>query len=51
MPSDFTIYDMMEAVKWMTPARAMNMKNDCITRASEFSIENFHKKIKGVLEL
>ncbi len=51
MPSDFTIYDMMEAVKWMTPARAMNMKNDCITRASEFSIENFHKKIKGLLEL
>lgn len=49
MPDDFTIYDTMEAVKWMTPERAFAMRNDCVARAGEYSVEVFGKKIKELL--
>lgn len=49
MPDDFTIYDTMEAVKWMTPERALAMRGDCVARAGEYSVEVFGKKIKELL--
>ena len=46
MPKEFTIYDTMEAVKWMTPEKAQSMREACIARASEFSIEQFSLHLK-----
>ena len=46
MPKEFTIYDTMEAVKWMTREKAQSMREACIARASEFSIEQFSLHLK-----
>lgn len=50
LPPDFTVYQLMEAVKEMTPEKALSMKEDCIAQAHKFSIESFSVNLKNLLE-
>ncbi|QFR39459.1 glycosyltransferase family 4 protein [Candidatus Gracilibacteria bacterium 28_42_T64] len=43
------IADIIKAVNEMSPERCLEMRSDCEERANNFSLENFEKKLKGVL--
>ncbi|MBU4360642.1 glycosyltransferase [Patescibacteria group bacterium] len=47
---NYTIEEIKNAVKWMTPDRAMLMKKDCESQAKNFSEEIFIEKTKNVIE-
>ncbi len=49
LPPNFTVYQLMEAVREMTPVKALSMKDDCIAQAHKFSIESFSENLKKVL--
>ncbi|MCF8142837.1 MAG: glycosyltransferase [Deltaproteobacteria bacterium] len=44
------IEDIVEAVEWMTPERAIRMRGACEARASRFDISIFLEKMKNVIE-
>lgn len=44
------VSDIIETVKYLTPERCLEMKNDCEARAKEFSLEEFSKKIKEFIK-
>lgn len=43
------ISDIVDAVRYLTPERCLEMKQDCILRAHEFWIEVFEKKLKELV--
>jgi glycosyltransferase involved in cell wall biosynthesis len=49
VPKDYQIVDIIEAVSWMSPARAIEMKENCFKKADKFShqyfIDNFKKHL------
>lgn len=45
----FTVQDMVEAVRALTPARALGMRAECQLRASEFSEERFTAHMRAIL--
>ena len=49
IPANYTTSDLIDAVNWMTPERASNMRNDCESQASKFSAQKFVKQIKSVI--
>jgi len=50
IPADYKIEDIIQAVKELTPEKALLMKEDCIACARQFSKEKFIKKIGLVIE-
>jgi glycosyltransferase involved in cell wall biosynthesis len=40
------IDDIVEAVKYLSPKRCLEMKDDCILRAKEFSLDKFKKQLE-----
>ncbi|MEK7094711.1 MAG: glycosyltransferase [Patescibacteria group bacterium] len=49
VPADYTIEDIVSAIKILTPEMAFAMKDACIERASEFSVERFESNLKSFL--
>ncbi|MFH1610778.1 MAG: glycosyltransferase [Patescibacteria group bacterium] len=50
VPKDYTIKDLQDTVKWMTPDKAMSMKEDCAKQAKKFSEERFIREIKEIVK-
>ncbi len=50
IPKDYEIVDIIKAVEKLTPEKAVDMKDDCVNRAEDFSKEIFIEKIKSVVE-
>jgi glycosyltransferase involved in cell wall biosynthesis len=50
VPPDPTVQDIVEAVKWMTPQRALGMRDACEERAKLFDKEVFIEKMREVIE-
>jgi len=46
---DYNIQEIKNAVKWMTPDRALAMRDACEKQARKFSEEIFIKKIKEII--
>lgn len=44
-----SVIDLIKAVKYMTPEKALEMKEDCIKQAEKFSLNEFEKQIKGYI--
>lgn len=49
IPVKYRIEDLIEAVKSMTPERALAMRNDCEQQAQRFSLERFEREMKEVI--
>lgn len=49
IPAKYRIEDLLEAVKSMTPERALAMRNDCEQQAARFSLERFEREMKEVI--
>lgn len=49
IPANYSMDDIIQAVKWMTPARALSMREDCEKRAREFDEQGFIKEIKKLI--
>lgn len=49
LPSNFTISDIVAAVRELTPERALAMRSTCTQHASRFSRENFVSKITALI--
>lgn len=47
---EFTVYTLIEAVRILTPEHSLELKENCIKRADEFSLENFGKKLQNYLD-
>jgi glycosyltransferase involved in cell wall biosynthesis len=47
LPKDFTIYDTIKAVTDMSPAKSLSMKDACIERTKDFSLERFSLELKS----
>jgi glycosyltransferase involved in cell wall biosynthesis len=50
IPSDFTVYTIMDAVRSMTPEKSLSMKEACIARGKEFSLERFSHELREYVE-
>jgi len=44
------IEDIVSWVKFLTPEVSLAMKNDCINRANDFSLEEFEKQLKNLIK-
>lgn len=44
------VSEIIEAVKYLTPEKCLEMRADCEARARDFSLENFEKKLNEILE-
>jgi glycosyltransferase involved in cell wall biosynthesis len=49
LPEDFTVYNIMDAVKMIPPEKSLTMKDACLARAQEFSLDNFAIKLKDAV--
>ena len=47
---DYTVYDIMDAIRDMTPEKSLKMKDACIERAKDFSLEKFSLELNKFLE-
>lgn len=44
------IEDIMEAVKYLSPEKCLEMKKDCISRANDFGLAQFEEKLKNYIK-
>ncbi len=49
IPAKYQISDLIDAVNWMTPEKALSMRENCETQAEKFSTERFIKEMKEVV--
>ncbi|HOY55802.1 MAG TPA: glycosyltransferase [bacterium] len=49
IPADYTVDDIIKAVEWLSPARALTMLADCEAQADKFSEDKFINEIKKVI--
>lgn len=49
IPKWAKVKDIVKAVKYLTPKKCLEMRNDCEKRARDFSLENFEKEIKKIV--
>jgi hypothetical protein len=49
-PKDPGVGDVIAAVEWMTPERAVMMRGACEARAQRFDTHVFLKRMRGLLE-
>lgn len=49
IPKNYLIDDLINAVKWMTPERALSMRESCEKQARKFSRDRFITEIKQVI--
>ncbi len=49
-PKDPGVGDVIAAVEWMTPERALRMRGACEARAQRFDTDVFLKRMRGLLE-
>lgn len=49
IPADYTIDNIIQAVNWLTPARALSMRTACEQQAARFSAEKFIQQIKQII--
>lgn len=47
---DFKIEDVVNAVDWMTPNKALNLKSNCIYNSKQYGSKEFFKKLNFVIE-
>ncbi len=50
IPAKYTLKDLINAISWMTPERALAMRKDCEEHAKKFSKERFIKEMKEIVE-
>jgi len=48
--ADYTIDDIISAVNWLTPEKALAMKENCIIQANKFSEEKFINQMKEIIK-
>ncbi|HOZ36374.1 MAG TPA: glycosyltransferase [bacterium] len=51
VPAHYTIDDIIRAVNWLTPERALAMRPDCEAQAQNFSEEKFTEGIRRVIKV
>jgi glycosyltransferase involved in cell wall biosynthesis len=51
IPVDYTIDDIIAAVKWLTPEQALARRGDCEKEAEKFSKERFIREMKKILNV
>ncbi len=49
IPADYTLDDIIQAVNWLTPQRALTMRQACERQAAEFSVEKFIQHIQKII--
>ena len=49
IPADYNIEDIIKAVKWITPERALKMREVCEAQAERFSYEKFINQMRLVV--
>ncbi|HRY63483.1 MAG TPA: glycosyltransferase [Patescibacteria group bacterium] len=49
IPADYTLEDIIKAVNWLTPERALSMRPACEAQAQNFSEEKFIEGIKAII--
>ncbi len=47
---DYTIYNLMDAIRDMTPEKSLTMKDACVERARDFSLERFSFELRKYLD-
>jgi len=47
--NEFLIDDIINAVDWMSPQRALHLKNGCIENAKNYRSERFFKQMDALL--
>lgn len=50
IPADFTVYNLIDTIKLMTPEQSLSMKEDCLVRSGEFSLERFGQKLQNYID-
>ena len=50
VPEEPGVEDVIEAVEWMTPQRALGMREACEERANKFDKSVFIEKMREVIE-
>ncbi len=50
IPKNYKIKDIMQAVNWMTPPKALSLKENCQQNAKKYSQENFLQKINKIIQ-
>jgi len=51
IPVNYNINDIIKAVNWLTPQRALAMRSACEQRASNFSQQRFISQIKSICQI
>ena len=49
IPAKYAIDDLIKATEWMTPEKALSMKEDCIEHAQKFSEERFVREMREII--
>ena len=49
IPAKYILEDIVRAVNWLTPAKALSMRQACEARAAEFSQQKFIQHIKEII--
>lgn len=49
IPADYTLDNIIQAVNWLTPQRALTMRQACEQQAEKFSAEKFIQQIKEII--
>ncbi len=49
IPAEYTIQDIISAVNWLTPERALNMRSACEQQSQKFSTEKFIQRLKEII--
>lgn len=50
IPADYQLSDLISAVEYLSPDRALQMKYDCSRRAQDFSADKFIAQMKKIIE-
>jgi hypothetical protein len=50
IPAGAEVSDIVEAVKYLTPEKCLEMKEVCEKRAHDFGLEEFSEKLRELVE-
>ncbi len=50
IPKEYTVDDIVEAVKYIDRDKSLEMKDDCINKAKRFSVDRFVEEMKKIIE-
>ncbi len=49
IPADYSLDDIIQAVNWLTPQRALAMRQACEQQAAKFSADRFIQQLKAII--